>query len=63
MFLERNYFDSQGSHYIIPKINNQKYKITETGYKIEVGPGETYVVINKISLPYCSGRPVGSKKV
>ena len=63
LFVEKDFPKSLGSHFIVPKDNNFKHQVTEKGFKIEVGPGEKYAIINKISLPYSSGRPTSSSKV
>ena len=63
LFVERDYPESFGSHFIVPKDSNLKHLVTEKGFKIEVGPGEKYAIFNKISLPYSSGRPTSSSKV
>lgn len=55
MFVEKEFPNSKGTHFIVPKISDPKYQISDRGFKIEVGPGQTYAVINKISLPFSSG--------
>ena len=63
LFVEKDYPESFGSHFIVPKDNNHKHKITEKGFKIEVGPGEKYAIINRIWPPFKSGRITSSSKV